>query len=140
LNSSLVLSRDYVQRGLYPSVDPLLSTSGFIDPAVIGQRHFDIVQEIIRHLQKHQDLQRIVSIIGKEELSKDEKTIFERARKLQNFMTQPFFTGELYSGIKGVYVPLEETIAGCEKIISGRLDAVPEKKFYMIGSLADLKE
>ncbi len=135
LNSALVLSRDYVQRGLYPAVDPLHSTSGFIDPAIIGHRHFNVVQEIFRHLQKYQDLQRIVSIIGKEELSKEEKTIFERARKLQNFLTQPFFTGELYSGIKGVYVHLEDTITGCEKIVSGRMDAVAEEKFYMIGAL-----
>jgi F-type H+-transporting ATPase subunit beta len=98
LNSSLVLSRDYVQRGLYPAVDPLHSTSSFIDPLIIGHKHFNIVQEILRHLQKYQDLQRIVSIIGKEELSKEEKIIFERARKLQNFLTQPFFTGELYRG------------------------------------------
>lgn len=138
LNSSLVLSRDLVQRGLYPAVDPLNSTSGFIDPSIIGKRHFDIVQEIVRHLQKHQDLQRIVSIIGKEELSRDERTIFERARKLQNFLTQPFFTGELYSGIKGVYVPLEQTITGCERIVSGRMDSVAEEKFYMIGSLEGL--
>jgi F-type H+-transporting ATPase subunit beta len=135
LNSALVLSRDYVQRGLYPAVDPLHSTSGFIDPLIIGHRHFNVVQEIFRHLQKYQDLQRIVSIIGKEELSKEEKIIFERARKLQNFLTQPFFTGELYSGIKGVYVQLEDTIAGCEKIVSGRMDAVAEEKFYMIGAL-----
>ena len=139
LNSALVLSRDYVQRGLYPAVDPLHSTSGFIDPLVIGQRHFNIVQEIFRHLQKYQDLQRIVSIIGKEELSKEEKIIFERARKLQNFLTQPFFTGELYSGIKGVYVHLEDTITGCEKIVSGRMDAIPEEKFYMIGALPQVE-
>jgi F-type H+-transporting ATPase subunit beta len=138
LNSSLVLSRDYVQRGLYPAVDPLQSTSGYIDPAVVGRRHFNVVQEIYRHLQKYQDLQRIVSIIGKEELSKEEKIIFERARKLQNFLTQPFFTGELYSGIKGVYVHLKDTIDGCEKIISGRMDSIAEEKFYMIGSLEQL--
>ena len=135
LNSALVLSRDHVQRGLYPAVDPLQSTSGFIDPLVIGHRHFYIVQEIFRHLQKYQDLQKIVSIIGKEELSKEEKIIFERARKLQNFLTQPFFTGELYSGIPGVYVHLEDTIAGCEKIVSGRMDSVAEEKFYMVGAL-----
>jgi F-type H+-transporting ATPase subunit beta len=136
LNSTVVLSRDYVQRGLYPAVDPLQSSSGFIDPNMVGKRHFEVAQEVIRHFQKYQDLQRIVSIIGKEELSKQERTIFERARKLQNFLTQPFFTGEMYIGIKGVFVTLEETIAGCEKILSGRLDALPEDKFYMIGNIA----
>jgi len=137
LNSTVVLSRDYVQRGLYPAMDPLQSSSGFIDPHVVGKRHFDVAQEVIKHFQKYQDLQRIVSIIGKEELSKHEKTIFERARKLQNFLTQPFFTGELYTGIKGVYVTLEETISGCEKIISGRTDNVAEENFYMLGSLGE---
>ncbi|MCX5696841.1 MAG: F0F1 ATP synthase subunit beta [Candidatus Omnitrophica bacterium] len=135
LNSTLVLSRDHVQRGLYPAVDVVLSSSSFMDPLVIGKRHFEVAQEVTRHLQKYKDLERIVSIIGKEELSQVERVIFERARKLQNFLAQPFFTGELYTGIKGVYVPLEETITGAEKIMSGRLDSLPEDKFYMMGSL-----
>ncbi|MBM3245388.1 MAG: F0F1 ATP synthase subunit beta [Candidatus Omnitrophica bacterium] len=138
LDSILVLSRDYIQRGLYPAIDPLLSSSGFIDPNILGRRHFEIAQEIIRHFQKYQDLQRIVSIIGKEELSKQERVIFERTRKLQNFFTQPFFTAELYTGTKGAYVPLEKTILGCEKIISGELDSVPDDKFYMIGPIDQL--
>ncbi|MCX5712255.1 MAG: F0F1 ATP synthase subunit beta [Candidatus Omnitrophica bacterium] len=137
LNSNLVLSRDHVQRGLYPAVDVLASSSGFIDPSVIGKRQFQVVQDVMRHFQKYQDLQRIVSIIGKEELSKQERIIFERARKLQNFLSQPFFTGELYTGIKGIYVKLEDAIFGCEKIISGRVDAIPEDKFYMIGTIED---
>jgi F-type H+-transporting ATPase subunit beta len=135
LGSVLVLSREYVQRGLYPAVDPLQTSSGFIDPHVIGKKHFEIAQEAIRHFQKHRDLERIVSIIGKEELSKQERIIFERARKLQNFLTQPFFTGEAYTGMKGTFVPLEETLLGCEKIIAGRVDSWPEEKFYMIGAL-----
>jgi F-type H+-transporting ATPase subunit beta len=139
LNSTVVLSRDYVQRGLYPAVDPLPSSSGFIDQAVIGKRHVDVAQEVVKHFQKYQDQQRIVSIIGKEELSKQERIIYERAGKLQNFLTQPFFTGELYTGIKGIYVPLEETLLGCEKIISGRVDAIPPDKFYMIGPISDLE-
>ncbi|MDD5594753.1 MAG: F0F1 ATP synthase subunit beta [Candidatus Omnitrophica bacterium] len=135
LGSVLVLSREFVQRGIYPAVDPLQSSSGFIDPLMIGKKHFEVVQEVIKHFQKHRDLERIVSIIGKEELSKQERIIFERARKLQNFLTQPFFTGEVYTGMKGIYVPLEETINGCEKIISGRVDSWAEDKFYMIGAL-----
>lgn len=137
LNSTLVLSRDYVQRGLYPAVDPLQSSSAVIDPNIIGKRHFEIAQEVIRHFQKYQDLQRIVSIIGKEELSKQECIIFDRAKKLQNFLTQPFFTGELYTGIKGIYVPLEDTLSGCEKIMAGRLDSAGEDRFYMIGALGE---
>jgi F-type H+-transporting ATPase subunit beta len=139
LNSSTVLSRAYVQRGLYPAVDPLQTASTFIDPLVVGKRHFEIVQKVMQYLQKYQDLLRIVSIIGKEELSREEKIVFERARKLQNFLTQPFFTGEVYSGIKGVFVPLEETIAGCERIVSGRMDKLAEEKFYMIGGLGGLE-
>ncbi len=135
LDSMLVLSREYVQRGLYPAIDPLQSTSSFIDPAIVGKRHFDIAQEVMRHFQKYRDLERIVSIIGKEELSRQERIIFERAKKLQYFLTQPFFTGEAYTGHKGIYVSLEETLSGCEKIISGRVDSVPEEKFYMVGAL-----
>ena len=138
LDSIMVLSRDLVQRGLYPAIDNLLSTSSFMDPNIVGRRHFDISQEVIRYFQKYQDLQRIVSIIGKEELSQQERTIFERAVKLQNFLSQPFFTAESYTGRKGVFVPIEDTIGGCEKIISGRMDAVADDKFYMIGSLEEI--
>jgi len=140
LGSTVVLSRDYVQRALYPAVDTLQSSSGFIDPSVVGRRHFDVVQEMMKHFQKYQDLQRIVSIIGKEELSKNERIIFDRAAKLQYFLTQPFFTGELYTGMKGIYVTLEEAIVGCEQIISGRLDAIPDDKFYMKGSMEQIKK
>lgn len=140
LGSTVVLSRDYVQRGLYPAVDTLQSSSGFIDPSVVGRRHFEVAQEMMKHFQKYQDLQRIVSIIGKEELSKNERIIFDRAAKLQNFLTQPFFTGELYTGIKGIYVTLEEAIAGCEQIISGRLDSIPDDKFYMKGSIDQVRK
>jgi len=140
LGSVLVLSREYVQRGLYPAVDVLESSSGFIDPHIVGHRHFQVAQAVIRHFQKHRDLERIVAIIGKEELSKNERVIFERARKLQNFLTQPFFTGEVYTGTKGIYVPLDETISGCEKIISGAMDSVPDDKFYMIGGIDQIKK
>ena len=135
LNSVIVLSRDCVQRGLYPAVDPLPSSSSFIDPSIIGRRHFEVAQETIRHFNKSSDLERIVAIIGKEELSQSEKIVYERSRKLRNFLTQPFFTGELYTGVKGVYVPLEEAIRGCEFILSGAADGIAEGKFYMVGTL-----
>jgi F-type H+-transporting ATPase subunit beta len=140
LDSILVLSRTHVQRGLYPAIDALMSTSGFMDPNVLGKRHYEVAQEVMRHFQKYQDLQRIVSILGREELAKQERIIFERAIKLQNFFAQPFFTAELYTGRKGVYVTLEETILGCEKIISGRLDSLPEEKLSYIGGIEQVND
>ena len=137
IDSIMVLSRDYVQKGLYPAIDPLLSNSSFIDPGVVGQEHFDMVHEIIKHFQKYEDLQRIVSIIGKEELSQEERTIFERTKKIQNFFTQPFFAAELHTGKKGVYVPLEKTKEGCRRILSGEMDHCPEEDLYMIGAIEE---
>lgn len=138
LDSLLVLSRDYVQRGFYPAIDTLLSSSGFIDPVIVGKRHYRIAQEVSRHFQKYQELQRIVAIIGKAELSRQERIVYERAGKLQNFLTQPFFTAELYTGRKGKYVAIEDTISGCEAIISGRVDNIAEDKLYMIGALSEI--
>ncbi|MBL7130557.1 MAG: F0F1 ATP synthase subunit beta [Candidatus Omnitrophica bacterium] len=138
LNSIIVLSRAYVQKGLYPAVDPIQSSSGFMNPAVVGKEHFDIAQQALRHFQKYEELERIVSIIGKEELSKAERIIFDRARKLQYFLTQPFFTAELYTGKKGQYVSLDDTLSGCGRIVSGRVDSIPEEKFYMIGSMDEI--
>ncbi len=138
LGSVLVLSREYVQRGIYPAVDVLQSSSGFIDPLIVGRKHFDVAQDVIRHFQKYQDLERIVAIIGKEELSKQDRTVFERARKLQNYLTQPFFAGEAYTGKKGVYVPVETCVSDCYKIMSGASDALSEDKLYMIGSLEEI--
>jgi F-type H+-transporting ATPase subunit beta len=138
LNSIMVLSRSHVQKGLYPAIDPIQSSSSYLSAGIVGKRHFNISQEIIRHLQEYEELERIVAIIGKEELSKHEKIIFDRARKLQNFLTQPFFVAELYTGKPGKYVPLDKTLAGCERIISGRMDSVSEDKFYMIGEMDEI--
>ena len=135
LESILILSREHVQSGLHPAIDPLLSSCSYLDPIIIGKRHFKIAQDVLRILNKHEELRRIVSIIGVEELSQEDRTIFERARKLQNFLTQPFFTAELYTGKRGEYVPLEKTLADCEKIISGEMDKKSPEDFYMIGAL-----
>ena len=134
LDSTMVLSREYIQRGLYPAIDPLQSSSSHLSPSVIGNRHFEIAQETIRILRKHQELERLVSIIGVEELSEGEKIIFQRARKLRYFLTQPFFTAEEYTGRKGEYVPLQESIRGCEKIIRGEADNIAENRLYLIGA------
>ena len=135
MDSLIVLSRSLVQRGLYPAIDPLLSSANSLSPAVVGRRHFDVAQEVIRHFRRYDELERIVSIIGKEELSPEERIIFDRARKLQNFLAQPFFTAEVYTGKPGVYVEIEDTISGCEKIVQGQADKLNESRLYSIGKL-----
>ena len=135
MDSLIVLSRSLVQRGLYPAIDPLLSSANSLTPAVVGRRHFDVAQDTLRHFRRYDELERIVSIIGKEELAPEEKIIFDRAKKLQNFLSQPFFTAEVYTGKPGAFVSLEDTISGCERIISGELDKVDENRLYCIGKL-----
>jgi len=135
LDSILVLSRERIQLGLYPAIDPLTSNCANLDIDIIGRRHFDISQETIRIFQRYEELRRIVLVIGIDELSAADRTIYERARKLQNFLTQPFFVAEAYTGKKGEYVSSEATLEGCEKIISGRVDTKPEEEFYLIGEL-----
>jgi F-type H+-transporting ATPase subunit beta len=137
LDSILVLSRLSVQRGLYPAINPLESSSGFLSPQLIGKRHFATAQGVWRHVQKYDELQRIVAIIGKEELSRADRLVFDRARKLQHFLSQPFFTAELHTGRQGRYVTLEDTISGCEQIMGGACDGVADDRLYMIGSLAE---
>ena len=135
LDSILVLSRERIQLGLYPAIDPLLSSCSNLDPDIVGQRHYDTAQVAIRTFQKYEELKRVVLVVGVDELSQADRTIYERARKLQNFFTQPFCVAETYTGKKGAYVTIEETIEGCERIMSGRVDHISEEKFYMIGVL-----
>jgi len=135
LDSILVLSRERIQLGLYPAVDPLLSSSSNLDIDIVGRRHFDISQEAIKIFQRYEELRRIVLVIGIDELSAADRTLYERARKLQNFLTQPFFVAEAYTGKKGAYVSVEQTLEGCEKIINGRVDTMPEEEFYLIGAV-----
>ena len=133
MDSIIVLSRQRVQMGLYPAIDPLLSSSANLDPDIVGDVHFATAQEVIRTLQRYEELRRIVMVIGVDELSAGDKIIYERARKLQNFLTQPFFVAEAYTGKPGEYVGIEQTITGCIKIIEGHFDHKPEGEFYMIG-------
>lgn len=135
LDSIVVLSRDKVQSGIYPAIDPLTSSSSNLDPDIVGSRHFETAQEVLRVLSKYEELKHIAAVIGVEELSRTERIIFERAKKLQNFMTQAFFTAELYTGRPGKYVTTEETISCCEKILGGRYDNFSNDKFYMQGGL-----
>ena len=113
----------------------MLSSCSYLDPVAIGKRHFNIAQQALEILNGYEELRRIVSIVGIEELSREDRILFERAQKLRNFLTQPFFTAELYTGRKGVYVPLAETLSGCEKIVSGGADKMPQEDLYMIGAL-----
>lgn len=135
LDSVLVLSRDRAQLGLYPAIDPLNSSCSNMDPAVVGQRHFDTAQEVIRILTKYDELRRIVAVIGIDELSRSDRLLYERARKIQNYLTQPCFVAEAYTGRKGQYVTTDVTINDCIRIIDGEMDSRDEREFYMIGRL-----
>jgi len=135
LDSIIVLSREHVQKGLYPAINPISSSSSFLDPTIIGEKHFRIANETKKIFQKFEELQKLVAVVGTDELSWQERISYERALKLQNFLTQPFFVAEKYTGKKGRFVELEETLDGCEKIITGRVDNVPAEDFYMIGDL-----
>jgi len=135
LDSILVLSRERIQLGLYPAIDPLLSNSANLDIDIIGKRHFEVSQEVIRIFQRYEELRRIVLVVGVDELSSADRVLYERARKLQNFLTQPFFVAEAYTGRPGQYVTVKQTLEGCERIIAGRLDRMPEQEFYLIGAL-----
>jgi F-type H+-transporting ATPase subunit beta len=135
LDSIMVLSRERIQLGLYPAIDPLASSCATLDIDIVGRRHFDLAQETLRIFQKYEELRRIVLVVGIDELSSADRIIYERARKLQNFLTQPFFVAEAYTGKKGEYVSFAATLDGCERIITGRVDRVPEEEFYLIGAL-----
>ncbi|OGW74897.1 MAG: F0F1 ATP synthase subunit beta [Omnitrophica bacterium RBG_13_46_9] len=135
LDSIMVLSREKIQLGLYPAIDPLLSSCANLDVDIVGHRHFRVAQEVIRMLQRYEELRRIVLVIGIDELSAADRILYERARKLQNFLTQPFFVAEAYTGKKGEYVTRDQTLEGCEMIISGRLDQKSEGELYLIGGV-----
>jgi len=135
LDSIIVLSRARMQAGLYPAIDPIASSSANLDPDMVGKRHFDIAQDVTRILNKLESLKHIVAVIGVEELSRVDRTLYKRGLKLQNFLTQPFFTAERHTGLPGQYVTIEETMEGCTRIISGALDNVSEDKFYMLGRI-----
>jgi len=135
LDNLLVLSRERIQLGLYPAIDPLLSSSSTLDPDLVGKRHFEVGQKVLQIFQKYEELRRIVLVVGIDELSASDRAIYERARKLQFFLTQPFFVAEAYTGKKGEFVTREQTLEGCERITGGRVDYKPEAEFYMIGAL-----
>lgn len=139
LDSTVVLSRALSELGIYPAVDPLDSTSTILDPEVVGKDHYDVARGVQRILQRYKDLQDIIAILGMEELSDDDKKIVARARKVQRFLSQPFFVAETFTGVAGKYVPLAETIRGFKMILDGALDDVPEQDFYMKGGIEEVR-
>lgn len=138
LDSTVVLSRSLAELGIYPAVDPLDSSSTMMDPQIIGERHYAAARGAQKILQRYKDLQDIIAILGMEELSDEDKQTVARARKIQKYLSQPFFVAEQFTGAKGKYVKLEDTISGFEKIISGELDDIPEQAFYMKGSIEEV--
>ncbi|MFH1062055.1 MAG: F0F1 ATP synthase subunit beta [Candidatus Omnitrophota bacterium] len=135
LDSVIVLSREKVQLGLYPAIDPLLSSCANLDPDIVGQRHYNVSQQVLQLFQRYEELRKIVLVIGIDELSSQDRTMYERARKMQFFLTQPFSVAEAYTGRHGEYVVLEDTLSSCERIMSGEFDQKREDLFYMIGAL-----
>ena len=133
LDSTVVLSRALTELGLYPAVDPLDSSSTILDPEIVGEEHYSVAREVQRILQRYKDLQDIIAILGMEELSDEDKKTVARARRLQRFLTQPFFVAEVFSNISGEYVKLEDTIKTCREILDGKHDDLPESDFYMKG-------
>jgi F-type H+-transporting ATPase subunit beta len=140
LDATTVLNRALTEIGIYPAVDPLDSTSTLLDPGVIGENHYRVARQVQSILQKYKDLQDIIAILGMDELSEDDKLTVARARKIQRFLSQPFFVASQFTGSAGKYVPLKETIEGFDEILQGKLDALPEQAFYMVGNIAEAKE
>jgi F-type H+-transporting ATPase subunit beta len=138
LDSTVVLSRALSELGIYPAVDPLDSSSTILDPQIIGERHYTVARSVQKILQRYKDLQDIIAILGMEELSDEDKQTVARARKIQKYLSQPFFVAEQFTGASGKYVKLEETIAGFERILSGELDDIAEQAFYMKGSIEEV--
>ena len=140
LDSTIRLERYLTELGIYPAVDPLTSTSRVLDPLVVGVEHYEIAQEVKRQLQRYRDLQDIIAILGIDELSEDDKALVARARRLQRFMSQPFFVGEVFTGRPGKYVPIKDTVASFKEILEGKADDLPEQAFFLAGTIDDVRE
>ena len=139
LDAFVVLSRSITEKGIYPAVDPLDSASRILDPAIIGERHYRVSRQVQQILQRYRDLQDIIAILGVDELSEEDKLTVSRARKIERFLSQPFFVAEVFTGIPGIYTPLEETIDSFERLANGEGDDLPESAFMYIGSLDDAR-
>jgi F-type H+/Na+-transporting ATPase subunit beta len=139
LDSTIRLERAIAELGIYPAVDPLTSTSRVLDPNIVGQDHYDVARETQRVLQRFQDLEQIIAILGIDELSEEDKATVARARRLQRFMSQPFFVAEVFTGREGKYVPIKDTVASFKEILEGKVDTLPEQAFFLAGTIDDVK-
>ena len=140
LDATTVLSRQIAELGIYPAVDPLDSTSRILDPEVVGQEHYEVARGVQEVLQRYKELQDIIAILGMDELSDDDKLTVARARKIQRFLSQPFTVAEQFTGMKGTYVPIKETVRGFKEILEGKHDDIPEQAFFMVGTIDEALE
>jgi F-type H+-transporting ATPase subunit beta len=140
LDATTVLSRKIVEQGIYPAVDPLASSSRILEADIVGEEHYNTAMQVQQLLQKYQELQDIIAILGMDELDEDDKTAVYRARKIQRFLSQPFSVAENFTGVKGVYIPVSETIKGFKAIVSGEMDDYPEAAFFNVGTIEDVKK
>ena len=138
MDATTVLSRSIVELGIYPAVDPLESTSRILDPRVVGEEHYKVARGVQEILQRYKELQDIIAILGMDELSEDEKLIVSRARKIQRFLSQPFYVAQQFTGTEGRYVPIAETIRGFREILEGKHDDIPESFFLNAGTIDDV--
>jgi F-type H+-transporting ATPase subunit beta len=140
LDATTVLSRKIVEQGIYPAVDPLASSSRILEADIVGKEHYETAMQVQQLLQKYQELQDIIAILGMDELDEADKKAVYRARKIQRFLSQPFSVAENFTGVKGVYIPLAETIKGFRAIVSGEMDEYPEAAFFNVGTIEDVKK
>jgi F-type H+-transporting ATPase subunit beta len=138
LDATTVLSRQIVEKGIYPAVDPLASTSRVLDPRIVGEEHYNVARSVKAVLQKYKDLQDIIAILGIDELSDEDKLTVARARKIERFLSQPFFVATQFTGLEGKYVKIEDTIRGFKEVVEGKHDDIPEQAFYMVGTIEDV--
>merc|ERR1712061_641600 len=137
LDATTVLSRNLASKGIYPAVDPLDSTSIMLQPWIVGEKHYNCAQNVKQTLQRYKELQDIIAILGLDELSEEDRKVVARARKVERFLSQPFFVAEVFTGSEGKYVSLRETIKGFNKILDGRIDEIPESSFYLVGNIEE---
>ncbi|MDR3085863.1 MAG: F0F1 ATP synthase subunit beta, partial [Christensenellaceae bacterium] len=140
LDATTVLSRQVAEMGIYPAVSPLDSSSRILDPMIVGQAHYSVALRVQEALQRYRELQDIIAILGMDELSEEDRLTVHRARRIQRFLSQPMFTAEIFSGIPGRYVKVEDTIASFKAIVDGEVDDLPENAFFMVGDLSEAKE